>query len=159
IVGILFACLPSTADARITRIVITSIQSSAFGGTSFGSVGPYERATGRAFGEVDPNDRRNAIITDIALAPRNARGMVEYSMDICFLKPIDMSKGNHKLIFDVNNRGTLVALAGLNDNPGRGNDRIGTADAGNGFLMRQGYTIASSGWDVTAKPGHDRLTI
>src|SRR6202008_3062315 len=69
-----------TADARITQISITS-QTAAFGGVSFGSVGSYQNIVGVASGEVDPNDPLNAIITDISLAPRNARGMVEYSMD------------------------------------------------------------------------------
>src|SRR5262249_16195715 len=72
----------TTADARITRIDITSVQSPTFGGASFGTVGAYEKLRGRASGELNPSDGRNAVITDIQLAPRNARGMVEYSMDI-----------------------------------------------------------------------------
>src|SRR5262249_29870999 len=72
----------SPAQARITRIVIQNTVSPAFGGTSFGAVGPYERLDGVAYGEVDPRQALNAIIQDIALAPRNARGMVEYAMDV-----------------------------------------------------------------------------
>ena len=68
-------------------------------------MGPYEKLRGKAYGEVDPADPRNALITDLKLAPRNARGKVEYSMDIFILKPIDLGKGNHKLILDFNNRG------------------------------------------------------
>jgi len=45
------------------------------------SGGQYETLTGVAFGEVDPADPLNAIVADIEFAPRNARGMVEYSMD------------------------------------------------------------------------------
>jgi hypothetical protein len=48
---------------------------------SFGPVGQYEKLAGRAYGEVDPGDPRNAVVTDIGLAPRNAGGKVEYSMD------------------------------------------------------------------------------
>src|SRR2546427_719083 len=61
------------AEARITNLQITK-QAPAFGGASFGSVGPYETLTGVAYGEVDPNDSLNAVITDIELAPRNVRG-------------------------------------------------------------------------------------
>jgi len=70
------------ADARITSIVITTKTSPAFGGQSFGSVGPYEQLDGIASGEIDPKDPLNAVIQDIDLAPRNSRGKVEYSMDI-----------------------------------------------------------------------------
>src|SRR5262249_61959334 len=76
------ALAPGTAHARITRIQITSRQSPTFDGRVFGGVGAYEKLRGRAFGEVDPSDPRNAIITDIELAPKNASGKVEYSMDI-----------------------------------------------------------------------------
>ena len=62
------------AEARITRIVIDPArsQSPTFGGLAFGTVGQYEKLRGTAFGEVDPADPRNAVITDIELAPRNA---------------------------------------------------------------------------------------
>lgn len=149
---------PVVADARITRIEITRVESPTFGGTSFGAVGPYEKLVGRAFGEVDPSDPRNAVIVDIRLAPRNSRGMVEYSTDIYILKPVDASRGNHRLFFDINNRGEGRALAQLNDAAGR-NDPTDAADAGNGFLMRQGYTIVWSGWDATVEPGEGGFTI
>ena len=132
------------AEARITRIVITSTQSPAFGGASFGNVGQYEQLDGTAYGEVDPKDPLNAVITDIELAPRNSRGNVEYSMDISILKPIDMSRGNGTLIYDVVNRGSK-GITNLNIG---GN----ATNAGDGFLEREGYTMAWSGWegDVTS---------
>src|SRR5207302_378927 len=68
----------TAAQARITRIVITRVERPTFGGASFGSVGQFEKLVGTAYGEVDPKDPHNAIIQDIALAPRNAHGMVEY---------------------------------------------------------------------------------
>ena len=64
-----------TAEARVTRIVIEERQSPAYEGKSFAGVGQYEILTGRAFGELDPKDSHNAIITDLQFAPRNARGM------------------------------------------------------------------------------------
>src|ERR1044071_1387821 len=77
------------AHARITRIEIARVESPTFGGASFGNVGTYDKLVGRAFGEVDPRDPQNAGIQDIELAPRNARGMVEYATDIYLLAPHD----------------------------------------------------------------------
>jgi hypothetical protein len=74
------------AQARITRIEISRVESPTFEGASFSQVGQYEKLVGRAFGEVNPNDSHNAVIADIGLAPRNAHGMVEYSTDIYILQ-------------------------------------------------------------------------
>ena len=100
------------AEARITKIEVTIVP--AFGGTIFGEVGAYQLLRGTAYGEVDPNDPRNAVITDIKLAPTNPNGMVEYSMDISILMPTDLSKGNHRTLLDFNNRGQL-RLGRLNE--------------------------------------------
>jgi hypothetical protein len=69
----------SIADARTTQIQILSPPHTiAFGGYSFPGVGQYEVITGIATGEVDPTNPQNAVITDIQLAPRNAKGHVVY---------------------------------------------------------------------------------
>jgi Alpha/beta hydrolase domain len=146
------------AEARITRIEIS--QSSAFEGRVFGpsgGVGAYEKLRGKAHGEVDPADPRNALITDIELAPRTAGGKVAYSMDIYILKPVDLNKGNHKLFMEVNNRGGK--LFGNSNGSTGGNNPTTAADAGDAFLMHQGYSLAWNGWDISAAPGGDRLTI
>src|SRR5262245_37669745 len=83
--------------ARITRIEIAST-TPAYNGVSIGSVGPYERIVGKAFGELDPSSSSNSIIVDLGLAPKNSRGMVEYSFDFYILKPVDLSKGNRKVM-------------------------------------------------------------
>jgi hypothetical protein len=131
------------ANARITSITITSKTSPAFGGQIFGSSGQYEELDGTATGEVDLRDPRNAVIQDIELAPRNARGMVEYSMDFSIQKPINTALGNHTILYDVVNRGNKSSPA-LN---------IGgsATNVGDGFLESQGYTLVWSGWegDVT----------
>jgi Alpha/beta hydrolase domain len=151
---------PSPAEAHITRIDITRVESPTFEGASFGEVGPYEKVVGRAFGEVDPRDPRNAVIADINLAPRNVRGMVEYSTDVYILRPVDSSKGNHRLFFEINNRGNNFSFGLLNNAPAAVvNDPTTAVDAGNGFLMRQGYTIILSGWDAGVAPGGGRQTI
>jgi len=151
------------SEARITEIKIDPMTSEkpTFKDTagvprSFGNVGTYDKLRGKAFGEVDPTDRRNALITDIALAPRNVRGMVEYSMDIYILKPSDLHLGNHKLFMEVNNRGSK--LFGSLNLSGGGNNPTTAADAGGAFLMNQGYSMAWNGWDISAS-GKDSLTI
>ena len=124
-----------SAHARITKIIISTKTSPAFNGRSFGSVGQYEQLDGTAYGEVDPLDPQNAIIQDIDLAPRNHDGKVEYSMDISILKPIDLAKGNHVLLYDVVNRGSKVATRFFN---------VGTTvanPAGDGFLDTEGFTV------------------
>ena len=126
------------ADAKITRIVITAT-TPAFDGATFGAVGAYEQLDGTAYGEVDPRDPLNAIVQDIDRAPRNARGMVEYSMGISILKPVDLSKGNRTLLYETVNRGNKN-LPFLNI----GGD---LQKAGDGFLQREGYTLAWSGWE------------
>lgn len=144
------ACLVGTAApvaARITRIEITGLQSPTFEGASFGSAGAYEKLTGRIHGEVDPAAPLNAIITDIALAPKNARGMVEYSANLMIIRPVDPAKGNHRLLMEINNRGGILTFGLLNDAKKNTSDPTSAADAANGFMMRQGYTMAFSGWD------------
>ena len=105
---VLFAAtlvLPSVSDAHVKKIVIEKKESPAFDGAAYGAAGQYETLAGRAFGELDPKDPHNALITDIALAPRNARGMVEYIDSFFLVKPIDMSKSSHLMWHGVPNRG------------------------------------------------------
>jgi hypothetical protein len=155
----LMAVLGGSAEARITRIAIDPAlsQSPSFEGRTFGSVGAYEKLRGVAYGELDPSDRRNRAITDIELAPRNARGMVEYSTDFYILKPTTLAQGNRELFMEVNNRGGKL-FGGFNNSSG-GNNPTTAADAGDAFLMNRGFAVAWSGWDPSAPPGGDRLTI
>jgi hypothetical protein len=127
----------------ITRLTFNEAPTVAFGGASFGKVGSYEKIEGRAFGELDPANPLNAVITDIRLAPRNARGMVEYAVDFYILRPVNPSRGNKVMVFDVTNRGNKMTYLPLNfpfRAPGRylpNNDPSGPDDAGTGLLMRQ----------------------
>jgi hypothetical protein len=148
----LFATSP--ADARITKIEIDAArsQSPTFGGYSWPGVGRYEKIVGKAHGEVNPSDPKNAAIVDIGLAPRNARGNVEYSFDFYILKPIDLGKGAHRVMYEPPNRGgkTWTALARVT---GGGNDPGSIVDPtvlANSFLMPRGYTMVWSGWDKSA---------
>ncbi len=132
------------AEARVSTITITSTVP-AYGGASFGTVGQYELVTGIAYGEVDPREPRNAIIQDIALAPRNAKGMVEYATNFQILMPRDKSKSNQTLWFDIANRGNV----GIN------RFNIGGSEArpeGDGFLEKQGLIMAWAGWQADLVP-------
>jgi hypothetical protein len=148
-------CLATSADAHVTKIHIMGKESPTFGGYSWPGVGQYEKIHGRAFGELDPNDAKNAVIVDLKLAPRNAKGKVEYSFDFYILKPMDLTRGNHKMLYEPPNRGRKT-IAALNRGVG-GNDPGSVTDAtllANSFLMPQGYSISFSGWDFSA--GSDR---
>jgi hypothetical protein len=144
------------AHARITRIEIARVESPAFGGAAFGSVGTYDKLVGRAFGEIDPHDRQNAGIQDLELAPRNARGMVEYATDIYILAPHDPARGNATIFYDAVNRGNKVALALFNFGTAGGNE---PTSAGDGFLQSQGYTVVWSGWQADVAAGGGRMTL
>ena len=126
-------------------------------GAPFGDTGPYERLTGSAFFELDPNDPANANVVDLALAPRNANGAVEFRADLDILKPVDLARGNGCLLYDVNNRGNKTALRAFNDSP-PDNDPLTMVAAGNGFLMRQGFTVVWSGWQGDLVAGDGLLT-
>src|SRR5438067_12211162 len=154
-----FVCLVATAicvvttpaRAHVRKIQITAKESPTFGGYSWPGVGQYEKIVGKAFGELDPKDPKNVVIVDLQLAPRNARGKVEYSFDFYILKPMDLSKGNHKMLYEPPNRGRKT-ISALNRGVG-GNDPGSVIDASllaNAFLMPQGYSISFSGWDVSA---------
>src|SRR6186713_1624332 len=111
--------VPARADVRTITIIA---RGPALNGQSFGTVGPYEQITGIATGEINPADPRNAVITDIDLAPRNARGMVEYRTTFTIRKPVDMSHAPGVLFYDIVNRGGPRAPStwGVGGDPGDG---------------------------------------
>src|SRR5215470_14535023 len=143
-VGLMFIAMTVAAEARVTRIEITKREPFA-AGQSFGTTGAYEKIVGRYHGTLDPAHPLNATIVDLDKAPRNASGLIEYSADFYLLKPVDLARGNGALLYDVNNRGNMRALAQFNNAPSS-NDPTTPEQAGNGFLMRQGFTVVWSGW-------------
>ena len=98
------ATMSAPALARVTRIIIDA------GPTPLAADASYQTITGRAFGELDPHDAKNALVTDIALAPRNANGKVEYIASFFIVKPIDMSQASGILWHDVPNRGGRITI-------------------------------------------------
>jgi hypothetical protein len=135
------------APAATPQMTLSITATEDFPGT-YGSVGGYEKLTGTLAGEVDPKDSHNAIIQDLALAPVNTRGMVEYTTEFVMLKPKDMSKANGVLRYDAPNRGNILTMP----NP--------TATPGDAEYLERGYTLLYAAWqgDVP-KSNPARLTL
>lgn len=119
-------------------------------GAPFGEVGAYERVIAVAKGEVDPAAPANSGIALIDKAPRNAGGKVEYATSVFILRPKDPSRGNGRILYEVNNRGRKMLFGNIADGPQGVNDPKTLADLGNAFPLRLGYTIVWSGWDPDA---------
>jgi len=144
----------ANADARITRIALNG-PTIMFGGASFGTVGVYEQFDGTAYGEVDPLDPLNALIQDIALAPRNSNGKVTYTTRVVILRPVHLNQGNGTVLLEIVNRANKL-------NPGTFNVGVTTAmPQGDGFLENQGFSQVWVGWqaDLVAPTGVDLVTM
>jgi len=136
-IAALFVTNAASAAKGPPRITLDiASRSTAFDGRSFGAAGVYERITGIARLEIDPDDPANAGIVDLDHAPRDARGMVRYESDVEILRPRDPSRGSHVLLHEVVNRGRRVVPIMVGTGPGTADD----------FLMRQGYTLLWTGW-------------
>ena len=135
------------APAATPQFKLTISATEAFPG-SYGSVGAYEKLSGTLAGEVDPKDRHNTLIQDLALAPVNGRGMVEYSAEFVLIKPKDMTKANGVLRYDAPNRGNILTLV----NP--------SATPSDAEFLERGYSLLYSAWqgDVP-KSSAARLTL
>jgi hypothetical protein len=91
------------AEARLVRIEVETVTPTPQAGGQ-----PYEILRGRFFGEVDPRDAHNAIITDLAAAPRNANGKVEYWATFAIARPVNRAGASGVLFYDVPNRGNIT---------------------------------------------------
>ncbi len=154
VVAALLCLGPVVSHAEVVRFEITDRKPFAEG-QSFGDVGPYEQITGRVHYAINSAHRANQAIVDLNLAPHDQQGRVMFSADVFILAPRDLGRGNGAVFYDVNNRGNKLAIRFFNDGPG-GNQ---PTDPGNGFLMRQGYTIVWSGWDGELLAGSGRLRL
>ena len=156
--------IPAVSGARVISVQM-SAPAPAFGGYSWPGVGPYVKITGVAYAEVDPADRRNNVIVDIALAQTQAgpgqpgknltTGKVGYLLNFYILKPANLNQvdknlnGYGKVMYEPPNRGgkTWTALGRVT---GGGNDPATITDPtilANAFLMPRGYTLVWSGWE------------
>lgn len=87
-------------QARVTRIVIDEVKALPQGSETIA----YEQLSGRAFGELDPADARNAIIQDLRLG-LDQDGKARYVATFVITRPMDMAKASGLLWHDVPNRG------------------------------------------------------
>lgn len=128
----------------------------AFDGHSFGATGPYSHIKGRMKLWADPNEPANAGIALLDCVPPDSNGMIAYESDVEILTPTDPSRGNACLFYDVLNRGTKRAVQRINTAP-MSNTPDTPAALGNGFLMRQGFTLVWTGWQGDVPPGGGRM--
>jgi len=150
----------AAASAEVVRIDVQS-RADIAGGQAFAAAGPYEKIAGKIFFAIDPALAANRIIADIDRAPRNAAGRVEFSADFYLLKPKDARKANGAVLFEVSNRGGKGMLGFFNHSRAGFDQRdpINADQMGDGFLMRQGFTLLWVGWqfDVPNRPGFLRV--
>ena len=146
----------TTQPGSVPRVEIVERLSPVFDGRTFGPIGTYQCLSGTIHGELDPDHALNAAIVNLDKAPRNAAGRVEYRSDFTLLTPTDPARGNGWLLYDVPNRGNKNALTRLNRGAD-GNRPTTAAHAGDGLLMRHGFSVIWSAWQSGVPAGADRL--
>ena len=105
---------------------------------------------------LDPKAAINQRIVDLNLAPRNAKGEVEFTADFFMLKPSDPKKGNHRLFYEVGNRGGKSML-GYFQKAKNSKDPTSAEEIGDGALMNQGWTLLWMGWQWDVPTGQMRM--
>ena len=135
-------------DVQIRRLLAN--------GKTFGDVGAYEEIRGVIRFAVDPLHSNNHPVTDIARAPRDKNGRVTFESDIVILRPVDPVQGSRRVLFDVLNRGKRLALSFFNNAEreviGPDTPVDAPLEVGNGYLMREGWTVVWTGWQADAPP-------
>lgn len=127
-------------QARVVRVEITS-RSDVLNGQSFGAAGAYERLTGRVYFSVAVANAHNRGIVDLGNAINLKNGELEFSSDFIVVRPRDPARRNGSLLLEIPNRGRARIIALVD-----GGSWDLASDAGDGWLLRNGYTIASLGW-------------
>jgi len=147
---------PGSAGAEVKKVTIASREVVA-NGQPFGSVGPYEKLTGTIHFALDPANPHNKRIADLDAAPRASDGRVHFTADLYVLRPVDPARGNGTLLFEIANRGRKGILGRFNRaRPSQ--DPTAPGDFGDGFLMRDGYTLVWVGWQFDVEPPLLRVT-
>src|SRR5580693_4258757 len=137
--------LSTLAAARAEVTGIEVLERSPFAsGVTFVNAGAYEKIRGVAKFSLDPNAAANQRIVDLKLAPRDASGRVTFERSFILLRPVKARSTT--LVYDVNNRGGIAILGQMDGASPANNDPTTLADAGDGFLMRHGFTLLFSAW-------------
>lgn len=146
-----------TMQAKVARVEILS-RSDVLDGKPFGLAGSYEKLVGKVYFTVDPANPQNRRIVDLDKAPRDAGGLVGFSADLYILRPKNAQRGNETALLEISNRGGKGMVRYFNRAAGSANP-TSEAEFGDGFLMRQGFTLVWIGWqfDVPDEAGNLRL--
>src|SRR3954453_20837296 len=147
----LFCCAPSV-DGRVIRVEIAS-RTDVLNGAAFGTTGACERLTGRVYFSVPVANPHNSRIVDLKNAVNLKHGEVEFSADFVALRPKDPHKSNGSMLLENPNRGHSRILALVD-----GGDWDAASNAGDGWLLRHGFTYVSLGWQWDAA-GDDALRL
>ena len=139
------AASPSPARADVTRVEVKARTPIADAG--------YEKIAGLVYFAVNPRTAGNSVIADLEKTATTHDGRVEFSADFYILRPLDASRSNRVALVDVVNRGRKMVLSGFNR--GGTSDPATAADLGDGFLMRQGFTVAWVGWEFDVRRSAD----
>ena len=146
----LWVWIGATASAEVVKVTVTS-RAPVADGQSFGTTGPYEKLAGTIEFALDPKHPRNRAIVDLDRATLAADGKLHFTADLYVLQPATPARGNGALLFEISNRGTKGLLARFN-RAAVSADPVSAADLGDGFLMREGYTLVWVGWQFDVAP-------
>ncbi len=153
------AFFPSSAPAEVTRVEIATT-TPWLGGRVLGEAGPYEKLQGRVYFEVDPQSSTGRRVADIALAPRNLKGRVEFFSDFVVVRPHNPARARHSVLLEIPNRGATQADGSLfSAVPGQPFDlmNLGAITLSDAFLFKQGFTVAWLGWQFDLPKGAIRM--
>jgi hypothetical protein len=134
----------SPLDARVVRVEIDS-RTEVLSGRQFGDAGAYERIQGRVYFSLPIANPHNQPIVDLRNAVNIKDGEVEFFSDFVAIRPKDSHKGNGSLLLEAPNRGRRGILALVD-----GGDVDLANDAGDAWLLRNGFTVVSLGWQWDA---------
>ncbi|MEE9442507.1 MAG: alpha/beta hydrolase domain-containing protein [candidate division Zixibacteria bacterium] len=146
LLNIVLLFTPLIVSAKVVRLDISSreiIQNSEEQSMS----GPYEMIKGIIYLEVDPNDPANELIVDLKLAQRNSRGNVEFSTEFELCKPVNSDRGNHRLLYFVNNRGNKMGKWHFNYHTDKN------------WLWANGWSYLWCGWNCDVEESDGKLNI
>ena len=120
-------------------------------------VAGYERISGKVHFVLNPKLAANKPIVDLALAPKNGQGQVEFSADFLVFRAKNPAKSNGTLLMGIANRGTSSIWTSLN--LGSNSAMTAAKDFGDNFLLSQGYTVAWVGWQWDAPARSDTFKV
>jgi hypothetical protein len=155
--GLAIVLLATVGKAGVVQLHIER-REAVLNGKQFGLAGAYEKLLGKVEFALDPASPRNSGIVDLALAPRNASGRVEFTADFYLLKPVDVARGNGRLLYEVGNRGTKAMLRTF-QKARPSPDPTSPDELGDGALMTQGYALLWMGWQWDVPEGLMRMDI